>query len=130
MDQRASPREQRLDLEHRDQAGDTRQQGGQREHVPGAVDDFGQRHAVPGHLADLVTDQRDRLRRAEGRAAGEAAPGQVRGRREQQPLPFAGRQVHAGARSMAGLRSKNPAGLSVNPAYSHGMTGKSSGWQK
>jgi hypothetical protein len=35
-----------------------------------------------------------------------------------------------GARSIAGFRSKKPNGLSVNPVYSTGMTGKSSGRQK
>jgi hypothetical protein len=35
-----------------------------------------------------------------------------------------------GARSIAGLRSKKPLGFSVKPTYSHGITGKSSGWQK
>src|SRR4029453_17563753 len=34
------------------------------------------------------------------------------------------------ARAMPGLRAKNPAGLSMKPTYSHGMTGQSSGRTK
>jgi len=96
VDQRGAPGKQRLDLDHRDERGDAGQQRGRRDHRAGAVDHLRQRHAVPGQLADLVADERDRLGRAERRAAGQPPPREVGGGGQQQALVLTGRQVHAG----------------------------------
>jgi hypothetical protein len=52
-----------LDLEHRDQVSDAREQLRRADHDPGASDDVVDGDPIPGPFADLVTDERDGLGR-------------------------------------------------------------------
>jgi hypothetical protein len=92
--QHRAVREQRLDLQRGHRGRDAVDELPWPDQLAGAGDDLLVRQAVPRELADLVAHQRHGLGRPEEGAAGEAATGQVGTRGQQQPLVFAGRQVH------------------------------------
>src|SRR5882757_5053785 len=73
-------------------------------------------HVVPGQLADLVADQRDRLRCAQPGTPGQSTPGQLGAAVQQESLPLSRGQVHeALPRGIGTVSAANTPGGKANP---------------